>query len=212
MIRRASDSIGVRRRALGSDGLTLIEMIIVLGLIGLMTAMGQAQYQKYLARSRQTEAKVALGGRFTTLKSFYAIQGTYSQCIFHFGPAAPVGITYYSLGFPLAIAGNCGPNANLSCSYYSYTAAGTGVAVCAAGPSTSSAYYSNRWANPNAAAAGTKRAKLAALDSMTRTTFTLPAVGSISPASDPAGGGGPAWDSWTIDQDKELRQVENGNL
>src|SRR5881409_3165882 len=59
-------------------GFTLIELMIVVAIIGILAAIAIPNFMTYQAKSKQSEAKVGLGGIFTTATSFFAENNTYT--------------------------------------------------------------------------------------------------------------------------------------
>ena len=80
------------RKIQGNRGFTLIELMIVVAIIGILAAIAIPNFMTYQAKARQSEAKVGLGGIFTTATSFFAENGTYS--------VAPSGLGYSPAGSP----------------------------------------------------------------------------------------------------------------
>src|SRR3989442_5393554 len=62
----------------GDRGFTLIELMIVVAIIGILAAIAIPNFMTYQAKARQSEAKVNLGGVFTTATSYFAENNTYS--------------------------------------------------------------------------------------------------------------------------------------
>ena len=79
-------------RIKGNQGFTLIELMIVVAIIGILAAIAIPNFMTYQAKARQSEAKVGLGGIFTTATSFFAENGTYS--------VVPSGLGYSPAGSP----------------------------------------------------------------------------------------------------------------
>ena len=79
-------------RIKGNQGFTLIELMIVVAIIGILAAIAIPNLMTYQAKARQSEAKVGLGGIFTTAVSYFAENGTYS--------VLPSGLGYAPAGSP----------------------------------------------------------------------------------------------------------------
>jgi len=87
-------------------GFTLIELMVVVAIIGLLASVAIPQYRKYQAKSRASEAKLALASVYTALESYFAEYNHYFSCI-SFAGYIPTGATadrYYSVGFSSATA------------------------------------------------------------------------------------------------------------
>lgn len=115
------------RLLISNKGFTLIELMIVVAIIGILAAIAIPNFMTYQAKARQSEAKVGLGGIFTSATSYFAEQNS-----FVVPNAAAVGY---------AVAGS--PKYTFSYGGFSFAPNGSTFATCPA-PNT---------VNPSAASA-----------------------------------------------------------
>ena len=66
-----------RRVMRGADGFTLIELMIVVGIIGILVSIAGPRFERYMAKARQSEAKLAAASMYSLEKSFYAEYSAY---------------------------------------------------------------------------------------------------------------------------------------
>jgi len=83
------------KRVKGEQGFTLIELMIVVAIIGILAAIAIPNFMTYQAKARQSEAKVGLGGIFTTATSYFAENGSFTATSSALG-YAPAGSPKYS--------------------------------------------------------------------------------------------------------------------
>jgi type IV pilus assembly protein PilA len=194
------------------SGFTMVELLIVIAVVGILTAIAVPQYMKYQARGRSSEAKVGLSSIYTAEKAFATEFGTYTTCLKQIGfkPSA-TGTNYYTQGFPGTYtgAGTCGPNGDKACNYYQYDDAsmgGAGTAQCVADDQHSTA---NAKVDTGSAVATDALLNDGPNDgqhftglSVTNTTFQARAVGQVSTDS--------IYDRWQIDSGNVNTNVVNG--
>ena len=91
----------------GSRGFSLVELMIVVAIIGVLSALAVPRFQKFQAKAKQSEAKTNLSHIYTLAQSYYGDNDTYNA-------------TFAQLGF--VVDGGTGP---ASGKIYNYTYAGT---------------------------------------------------------------------------------------
>jgi type IV pilus assembly protein PilA len=60
-------------------GFTLVELMVVVGIMGVLASIAIPNFIKYQARSKQSEAKTVLKGYFVAQRSYAAESGTYTD-------------------------------------------------------------------------------------------------------------------------------------
>lgn len=125
-----------------ADGFTLVELMVVVAIIGLLSAVAVPNFKKYQAKAKISEAKLQLSALYTAEQAFFSDYNMYANCIRYMGYDSSAEITnrYYAVGFPLAVtARNVSAHATaLSSGLLEASCPATG-AVSAAGETTS--YY-----------------------------------------------------------------------
>lgn len=84
------------------DGFTLVELMVVVAIIGLLSAVAIPNFKKYQAKSKMSEAKLQLSAIYTAETAFFSDFNMYAMCLRYMGfdPFAERNSRYYGVGFP----------------------------------------------------------------------------------------------------------------
>lgn len=174
-----------------NKGFSLVELMVVVAIIGILAAIAVPNYQKFTAKSKQTEGKSNLSAIYSAERAFFAEWQMYQGGFASIG-YQPSGSLRYNHGFSANIALPLNhPQAPLTptdTNTMNAVVCGQG-AFGAAGSQTANCRLLLLPVNPGAIAA----APAAAI------TFTAQARGDID--------GDPMVDVWSIDQRKQLVQA-----
>ena len=176
-----------------SQGFTLVELMVVVGIIGILATIAIPNFRKYQAKSKTTEAKIQLSSLYTTEESILLEYDSYASCLSSggFNPGPDFSNRFYAVGFgddhsgPDTVARNNGLGACDS------------ITACT-GSSCTSAHH---FFAGGKAAAGNSNVDLSTFTATrgsiasTGTTFSAAAVGAISASGN---------DIWSINQDKKM--------
>lgn len=117
----------VRRGLKDEDAFTLVEMIVAVAIVSLLAAIAIPGYQKFVGKSRQAEAKIALGAIYMAEKAFEAENQSFTACLKTAG-YEPVGSTrYYLIGSNSVGETTCGPQGTMSCELRGWDSGGNPV-------------------------------------------------------------------------------------
>jgi len=83
------------------SGFTLVELMIVVAIIGVLSAVAVPNFKKYQAKAKSSEAKVQLAAAYTAQQAFYGDFGMYAHCFDYMGfnPGNERNARYYAIGF-----------------------------------------------------------------------------------------------------------------
>lgn len=161
-------------------GFTLVELMVVVAIIGILSAIAVPNFKKYQAKSKQSEAKIQLAAAYSTQVAANADFDTYATCLLDLGYETPPK-GYYIVGFGASDATSL---AIVTARGGACTASGFAVA-----PPTATHLKVDAAALPAAAQLTTT--------SVSATAFSAAAAGDIS-------GSGATYDIWRINESKAL--------
>ncbi len=178
------------------DGFTLVELMVVVAIIGLLSAVAIPNFKKYQSKAKVSEAKLQLSAAYMAEQSFFSDFNLFSNCLSYMGydPANEVLSRYYAVGF--SVAGDANPAAT----HNGWIAAvnsglATTCAAAAAGAVSGTSHF------PGGKGVGAAVINTAALHEASTTTssigtqndtgsmtFTISVAGVISPDGSAAAG------------------------
>ena len=175
---------------LNSSGFSLVELMVSVGIIGILASVAIPQYSKFTNRAKQSEARVKLGSLYTIEKAFYVEANKYSSCLAGIGfTPEDTPTTRYAVGFQ-----SVGTNTNV-----------TGSVTCADG--VNNTYFTaNAKAAPGFSATRVANTN-AKVEADTANNFNAAADGWLKSGTYSSG---QVLDQWIIDQKQELKNVQSG--
>lgn len=203
-------------------GFTLVELMVVVAIIGLLSAVAVPNFKKYQAKAKISEAKLQLSAAYTAEQSFFSDFNIYHHCLTYMGfdPGPEFANRYYMMGFQSGMAAidttafNAAVNSGLDSTPTgcpnAASAAAAGVGATSAGNSANNTSQFNAGKGIGSNIANTNaHLPLTSLGTQTATgtmLFTLGAAGVI--AGDFTTNANCS--ALTIRQDKVLSLVRNG--
>ena len=177
------------RRHVGQKGFTLVELMVVVAIIGLLSAVAIPNFKKYQAKSKTSEAKLQLSAAYAAQTSFFMDYDTYATCLEFMGydPSDEAASRYYAVGHKAAVG------------TLNTAASKNGATGC---PTAATFQYEG-----GKGTGDTTKAVVAKIPAttVTATTFEVSAAGSIAPGGATFVGG----DQWQIN---ELKKVSHERI
>lgn len=170
------------------QGFTLVELMVVVAIIGILSAVAIPNFKKYQAKSKTTEAKMQLASIYSYELSAASEYDTFTSCLGILGyDPAPKG--FYLIGFSVAFGGSM--------------ASANGLSLCSAnaGIAVGSTYFTPTAAGGFKSYSVTPTAGNLPTTAGDQDSFTAGAVGNLD---------GAQLDQWTITETKDLRQASVG--
>ena len=178
------------------EGFTLVELMVVVAIIGILSAVAIPNFKKYQSKSKTTEAKLQLAALYSTEVAVQTDYDVFATCLEFMGFQSPNGAwgtaagggskNYYAVGFSSDFANgnnNVSDNGGDGCIAGSY---GFSSGRKIAGVSLTTAHLSN--------------------SSTAFSAFTAEAVGAIDPDNATA----TSASRWTINENKVLNNTVKG--
>jgi len=176
-----------------NEGFTLVELMVVVAIIGIVSAVAIPNFKRYQAKAKTSEAKLQLSAIYSAEVSLESDYDSYATCLTYAGYIAPVSGNYYAVGFS---------SDNSAARGYVSSNGGSG---CAASQFN---FPAHKKVGAKTAATVTAGGITTAIVSTTGDTFIAGAAGYVD--STPVHLTTSGNSQWTIDENKTLVQLQKG--
>lgn len=198
------------KRLRADAGFTLVELMVVVAIIGLLSAVAIPNFKKYQAKAKTSEAKLQLAAIYSAETSWFADYDNYSACLNLMGydPGLEQPSRYYAVGFAAANT-TAGGAATLNGAPASCTVAGSVNNSAALSLATTDTYAwggGKRVGNTVRVGADIAGADAYATIPDTADFFTAAATGVIDSANNAVSSS----DRWSINQNKKVTSLRIG--
>jgi type IV pilus assembly protein PilA len=212
-------------------GFTLVELLIVVAIIGVLSTIGVPTFKRMVQKSKKSEAKVALGGIYTSEIAFFSEYGGYGNYLKGVGFEFEGSTAIYTNGFPTnacaasgtvypALNGTVGGqiNSTYSAYYTGYSTYGniaggewagrSASGTCLAGSVETNGGYFIATATGCLASGCTASGNAGSVS--VDTTAGNTTYGTVLSVSGVANASASNQDSWVIDKQRHLQNVNDG--
>jgi type IV pilus assembly protein PilA len=186
-----------------NKGFTLVELMVVVAIIGILSAIAIPNFKTYQAKAKTSEAKIQLASIYQAEIAIQSDFDAFGTCLNDAGYIEPKDGNYYALGFPAANAtanniirlngGTCN-DTNFGFAAKKKVAGVAMTIADLANVNPPSGAFANGFVNPQVANTGAQ--------------FLAGAIGTVS--SDAGKTSNSQNDTWGIDENKTLRHVRTG--
>jgi len=82
-----------------NEGFTLVELMVVVAIIGILSAVAIPNFKRYQAKTKTSEAKLQLSAVYQSLISLQSDYDAFATCLEDAGYAPSLSGNYYAIGF-----------------------------------------------------------------------------------------------------------------